>query len=252
MYHTDEDCPKMWISEAAEYLGVSVSTLRRWDKIGSLKAKRYASNRRYYLKEELDNFISRGNNYNFAFFKDLINPKTRKDILKYNSNSPLIELLQKYDFSKLCIEFICKITTNPPKERKSRNYFFKRKLLKKSENHLEALFALITAHHCLTNNKNLEFISITEEDYKHPPERNTILDDFRTIVKDANDYCNSWWDSNRKENTNIDDFWSFLYGNPTSGFSSSGKFLILDQKSYYYSYPKTIDFFLVAEIPQNI
>ena len=43
------------IKEAAEYLGVSRMTLRRWDNAGKLKAKRHPMNRyRLYKKADLD------------------------------------------------------------------------------------------------------------------------------------------------------------------------------------------------------
>ena len=43
------------IKEAAEYLGVSRMTLRRWDNAGKLKAKRHPMNRyRLYRKADLD------------------------------------------------------------------------------------------------------------------------------------------------------------------------------------------------------
>ena len=39
--------------EFAEQIGVSVETLRRWDRTGKLKAKRTPSNHRYYTEEDL-------------------------------------------------------------------------------------------------------------------------------------------------------------------------------------------------------
>ncbi len=39
--------------EFAEEIGVSVETLRRWDRTGKLKAKRTPSNHRYYTEEDL-------------------------------------------------------------------------------------------------------------------------------------------------------------------------------------------------------
>ncbi|HTK03937.1 MAG TPA: helix-turn-helix domain-containing protein, partial [Alphaproteobacteria bacterium] len=46
------------IHEAADYLGVSTKTLRRWEKSGKLPALRSEGNQRYYTKEQLDNFKS--------------------------------------------------------------------------------------------------------------------------------------------------------------------------------------------------
>ena len=47
------------IREAAEYLGVSKDTLRRWDAAGKLKARRHpVSNFRLYLHADLDRFLA--------------------------------------------------------------------------------------------------------------------------------------------------------------------------------------------------
>lgn len=52
-----------WISigKAAQYLGVSHDTLRRWEKKGKIKALRSPTNRRYYIKKELDLIMSGSN-----------------------------------------------------------------------------------------------------------------------------------------------------------------------------------------------
>lgn len=48
------------ISEAAEYLGVSSSTLRNWDKKGVLIAYRHPiNNYRLYKKSELDKLLKK-------------------------------------------------------------------------------------------------------------------------------------------------------------------------------------------------
>ena len=39
--------------EFAEEIGVSVETLRRWDRTGKLPAKRTPSNHRYYTEDDL-------------------------------------------------------------------------------------------------------------------------------------------------------------------------------------------------------
>lgn len=44
------------ISEAAEFLGVSINTLRIWDSKGKLKPVRSAGGHRYYSKEQLELF----------------------------------------------------------------------------------------------------------------------------------------------------------------------------------------------------
>lgn len=41
-------CKLVTIGEASEVLGVSISTLRRWDKTGKLKSKKTASGYRLY------------------------------------------------------------------------------------------------------------------------------------------------------------------------------------------------------------
>lgn len=45
------------IRQAAEFLGVSIDTLRRWDSKGKLKAVRSSGGHRYYPKEQLENFV---------------------------------------------------------------------------------------------------------------------------------------------------------------------------------------------------
>jgi excisionase family DNA binding protein len=48
------------IGEAAEFLGVSRDTLRRWDRSGNLKARRHPVSRyRLYVKQDLEQFLLR-------------------------------------------------------------------------------------------------------------------------------------------------------------------------------------------------
>lgn len=48
------------IKQAAEFLGVSPATLRRWDKAGKLRAiKNPMNNYRLYRKDELEAFLRR-------------------------------------------------------------------------------------------------------------------------------------------------------------------------------------------------
>lgn len=50
------------VSEAAEYLGVSASTLRNWDRTGKVRAVRHPVNHyRLYRKEELANLLEKVN-----------------------------------------------------------------------------------------------------------------------------------------------------------------------------------------------
>lgn len=48
---------KLNSKQAAEKLGISVVTLRRWDKKGILKAYRTLTNRCYYTEDQLNQFI---------------------------------------------------------------------------------------------------------------------------------------------------------------------------------------------------
>jgi excisionase family DNA binding protein len=45
---------KLNIGKAAEYLGVSIDTMRRWDKSGKLPANKTKGGHRYYFKQQLD------------------------------------------------------------------------------------------------------------------------------------------------------------------------------------------------------
>lgn len=46
------------IGQAAKILNVAVNTMQRWDRIGKFKARRHpASNRRYYLRSDIDAFM---------------------------------------------------------------------------------------------------------------------------------------------------------------------------------------------------
>jgi DNA-binding transcriptional MerR regulator len=48
------------IAEFAKLVRVSVKTLQRWDREGILKARRKASNRRYYTEQELKQALAAG------------------------------------------------------------------------------------------------------------------------------------------------------------------------------------------------
>lgn len=46
------------VAQAAEYLGVSASTLRNWDRTGKLKARRHPLNGyRLYRREDMDQIL---------------------------------------------------------------------------------------------------------------------------------------------------------------------------------------------------
>jgi len=57
LHMTKKDKNLLTISEAAEFLKVSIDTLRRWDSKGKLKALRSSGGHRYYSKEQLENFV---------------------------------------------------------------------------------------------------------------------------------------------------------------------------------------------------
>ena len=47
------------IGDAAEHLGISNDTLRRWDRAGKLESRRHPINNfRLYLKRDLDRFLA--------------------------------------------------------------------------------------------------------------------------------------------------------------------------------------------------
>src|SRR3989338_1960454 len=52
-----QDSNLLSISKAAEFLDVSISTLRLWDSSGKLKALRSSGGHRYYSKEQLERFV---------------------------------------------------------------------------------------------------------------------------------------------------------------------------------------------------
>lgn len=49
--------------EMSQRLGVTVTTLQRWDRSGKLKAKRTPTNRRYYTEDQYQTIIH-GNDHN--------------------------------------------------------------------------------------------------------------------------------------------------------------------------------------------
>lgn len=60
---------RLSIGKAAEYLGVSIDTLRRWEKKGRVLALRSPGGHRYFRKEDLDNLFGK------KYIRD-IKPKT--------------------------------------------------------------------------------------------------------------------------------------------------------------------------------
>jgi len=54
---TYNDDKKLKIGEAAEFLGVTVQTLRNWDKSGKLPTQKSEGGHRYYFQKNLERFI---------------------------------------------------------------------------------------------------------------------------------------------------------------------------------------------------
>lgn len=44
--------------EFADLIGVSTKTLKNWDKLGKLVAKRTPSNHKFYTKEDLEKYLA--------------------------------------------------------------------------------------------------------------------------------------------------------------------------------------------------
>ena len=51
------------VSQAAKVLDISIKTLQRWDIKGFLKASRTPTNRRYYTREQLRQFLENNRRY---------------------------------------------------------------------------------------------------------------------------------------------------------------------------------------------
>ena len=51
------------LSQAAKALNISTKTLQRWDKKGTLVAHRTETNRRYYLRSQLAEFLETHRRY---------------------------------------------------------------------------------------------------------------------------------------------------------------------------------------------
>lgn len=95
------------ISQAAEILGVSMDTLRRWDESGKLRAiRKEGGTHRYYLEKDLEIFAS--DLFKFAF--EWVNNKTEFPSIFYCQTSAQfkarlvkmeMELIQKPGFEKL-------------------------------------------------------------------------------------------------------------------------------------------------------
>lgn len=90
---------RLKISSAATYLGVSISTLKRWDADGQLVAHRYPNGRRYYNSEELDLLLE--DRQVVAYYRyfdstsDKANIKAIKDYVKEISDDSYEVILDK-------------------------------------------------------------------------------------------------------------------------------------------------------------
>lgn len=71
------------VGQAAEYFGVSVKTMQRWDKDGRLEAHRTKGNRRFYLYSQLVKFDRELKNEQYE--------KAKKDAAIYASKYGLTE-----------------------------------------------------------------------------------------------------------------------------------------------------------------
>jgi len=66
------------IGEASEYLGVSIDTLRRWEKRGRIEPLRSPGNHRYFSKESLDKLFGKKYQHDASNIKDVLETKTPK------------------------------------------------------------------------------------------------------------------------------------------------------------------------------
>lgn len=81
--------------EFAEQIGVSVATLRRWDRTGKLNAKRTPSNHRYYTDEDLA--VAKG-------LKPLVETRLVKVYCRVSSTKQRVELgNQKAAMEQFCL-----------------------------------------------------------------------------------------------------------------------------------------------------
>ena len=51
------------IKQAAEMLGITTQTMRRWDENGRFSSIRGKNNYRYYKKDDIENFIKNQKNF---------------------------------------------------------------------------------------------------------------------------------------------------------------------------------------------
>jgi len=70
------------IREAAEFLGVAVSTLRRWEKEGKLESERTKGGHRRYSKEKLIAFKDKKENKKFTIGYCRVSSSDQKEDLK--------------------------------------------------------------------------------------------------------------------------------------------------------------------------
>jgi excisionase family DNA binding protein len=70
--HKDQSINKLSIGEASIYIGISIDTLRRWEKKGRINPYRSPGGHRYYSKNELDGLFGK------RYSRDTTKPYPRK------------------------------------------------------------------------------------------------------------------------------------------------------------------------------
>ena len=91
----------------AELLGVSVKTLQRWDREGTLKANRTPTNRRYYTYDQYLQFKGINTENDERQVVIYARVSTRNQIVNNEELSPQEELVQ--DIVSILHEFSCRL-----------------------------------------------------------------------------------------------------------------------------------------------
>ena len=91
----------------AELLGVSVKTLQRWDREGTLKANRTPTNRRYYTYDQYLQFKGINTENDERQVVIYARVSTRNQIVNNEELSPQEELMQ--DIVSILHEFSCRL-----------------------------------------------------------------------------------------------------------------------------------------------
>ena len=86
---------KYSIGEAAEFLGVSIDTLRRWEKSGKVVALRSPRGHRYFLKENLEKAFGQKYSRNTPPITEAIQPETIKTAYEPTQITPEAEITKE-------------------------------------------------------------------------------------------------------------------------------------------------------------